>query len=184
MLGLHEGKAKGSGRSIPEVNLVEMFSSASSLIAQWGGHPAAVGLSIEINKIQAVEDFFNDYLKKFFPASLPEPTLNIAAVMRLEKLTSQFLNNMDRLAPFGQENEMPVFVIENVILGEDIERFGQQGTHLRFKLNNFSVIGWGLGHSGISSGQAVDLAVCCGWSYWQTARSIQLQLIDWHPHVS
>ena len=184
VLGLHEGKAKGSGRSIPEVNLVEMFSSASSLIAQWGGHPAAVGLSIEINKIQAVEDFFNDYLKKFFPASLPEPTLNIAAVMRLEKLTSQFLNNMDRLAPFGQGNEMPVFVIENVILGEDIERFGQQGTHLRFKLNNFSVIGWGLGHSGISSGQAVDLAVCCGWSYWQTARSIQLQLIDWHPHVS
>ena len=41
VLGEHEGFAKGSGRSIPEVNLVEVFSQANDLLMHWGGWPYA-----------------------------------------------------------------------------------------------------------------------------------------------
>lgn len=180
VLGAHEGQAKGSGRSIPEVNLVKMFSKAESLILRWGGHPAAVGLTVDIEKLPLLDQFFNDYLKELFPLALPEPTLNIASIIQLKDLNEKFLNEIDRMSPFGQGNETPLFVIKNVVVNEGFERFGQQGVHIRFKLNGFSVVGWGMGTSNFPLNQSVDLAVCCGWNYWQTTRFMQLQLIDWH----
>ena len=159
-----------------------MFLKAGALVSSWGGHPAAAGLTVDINKIQLLDQFFNDYLKQLFPSALPEPTLNIASVIQLENLNEEFLNEVDKMSPFGQGNEAPIFVVENVVVSEEFERFGQQGLHIRFKLNGLSVIGWGMGKRDFPLDQSISLAVCCSWNYWQTTRFVQLQLIDWHLH--
>ena len=46
ILSENEGKLKGSGRSIPELNLRNVLSDCSDLLARFGGHAAAAGCSL------------------------------------------------------------------------------------------------------------------------------------------
>ena len=46
VLGNEGVLAKGSGRSIEGVNLVEVLGTCSQLLASWGGHPMAVGIAV------------------------------------------------------------------------------------------------------------------------------------------
>ena len=181
VLGDHEGKAKGSGRSIPEVNLVEMFTAANEFIYQWGGHPAAVGLTVEHGNVVPLELFLRSYLKQKFPNGLPEAVLSIASVIELSQITENFLKGIDRLAPFGQGNEMPIFVIKNVCFPYPSEKFGRDNAHIRFKLGEYTVVGWHFGKNNFPLHSPVDLAVKFTWSYWQNERRLQIILVDWHP---
>lgn len=181
VLGDNEGKAKGSGRSIPDVNLVEMFTAANEFIHQWGGHPAAVGLTLEHENIVQLECFLRSYLKQKFPNGLPEAVLPIASVIKPSQITQCFLKKIDRLAPFGQGNEMPIFVIKNVCFQHSPEKFGRDNAHIRFKLGEYMVIGWHFGQHNLPIHSPIDLAVKFTWSSWQNERRVQITLIDWHP---
>lgn len=183
VLGHQDGKAKGSGRSIPEVNLVNLLSDSQAYIEQWGGHPAAVGLTLAEGNVEQWERVLNDLLKKQFPESFPEPILRIADVLNLEDITPTFLEEIERLGPFGQENEMPTFALLNITLSKKPERFGKEGAHLQFKLNDFTVIGWNMGHLALPIAKPVDLAVRIFWNYWQSTKTLQLQLVDWRLHA-
>ena len=180
VLGEHEGKAKGSGRSIPDVNLVEMFTAANELIYQWGGHPAAVGLTIFPENVAPLEQCFRSYLNKKFPQGLPEAILPIAAAITLPQITSKFIQAIDKLAPFGQGHETPIFVIKNMPFPYPPERFGKDNAHIRFKLGEHTVIGWNFGKNNLPLRSPVDLAVKFTWTYWQNERKAQVLLVDWH----
>lgn len=181
VLGDHEGKAKGSGRSIPDVNLVEMFTAANELIYQWGGHPAAVGLTVDHENIVPLELFFRSYLNKKFPQGLPEAVLPIASIITPAQITPAFLKGIDRLAPFGQGNEPPVFVIKNVCFSYPPEKFGRDNAHIRFDLGRHTVIGWNFGENDFPIHSPIDLAVKFTWTYWQNERRLQITLVDWQP---
>ena len=51
-------ECKGSGRGVKGVNLVQALDQCKELLDHWGGHPAAVGLSVSIEKLE-------DFKKKF-----------------------------------------------------------------------------------------------------------------------
>lgn len=182
ILGNQDGYAKGSGRSIPEINLVELLTNSQKWITQWGGHPAAVGLTVAKENIENLEQTINYLLKEQFGRQLPEPTLKIADTLSLEEITTPWLEEIDRLGPFGQGNEMPIFALLNVILSKKPERFGKEGVHLRFKLNGFTVIGWNMGHIILPIQSPIDLAIRIFWNYWQSSKTLQLQLVDWRLH--
>ncbi len=110
VLGQQNGFAKGSGRSIEEVNLTELFSEAQPLLRHWGGHPAAVGLEVEIDNILPLEIRLNEILFQKFH-DWPQPTLSIASVLSETSLTEDFLDELEHLAPFGHGNEMPIFAL-------------------------------------------------------------------------
>lgn len=180
VLGDHEGKAKGSGRGISGVNLVEMFTAANEFIYQWGGHPAAVGLTVDHENIVQLELFLRSYLNQKFPDGLPEAVLSIASVIELSQITENLLSGIDRLAPFGQGNEMPVFVIKNICFPCLPEKFGKDNAHIRFKLGEYTVIGWHFGKNNFPIHFPIDLAVKFTCSYWQNERRWQIILVDWH----
>ena len=118
-----------------------------------------------------------------FAEQLPEPTLKIADVVSLKEISPTFLEEIERLGPFGQGNEMPTFALLNINLTKRPERFGKEGAHLRFKLNNFTVIGWNMGHSILPMATPIDLAIRISWNYWQSLQTLQIQLIDWRLHT-
>ena len=181
VLGEQEGFAKGSGRSIPDVNLVEILSECQAYIKQWGGHPAAVGLTVTIENIRKLEDAIHAHLAKKFPTGLPEGVLHISSKISPEKINESFLCEIERLAPFGHGNETPVFVLEKVYLETEPKHFGKNNSHLRFNLNGIPVVGWNQGDTCFPEKKHVDLAVCCSRSSWLNTSVIQLQLLDWRP---
>jgi len=179
VLGQQNGFAKGSGRSIEEVNLTELFSEAQPLLRHWGGHPAAAGLEVEIENILPLEARLNEILHQKFQNDWPQPTLSIASVLSEASLTEDFLDELEHLAPFGQGNEMPIFALKDVILTEPAECFGKHGAHLRLMLNGHRAIGWGMGDARIPQNKPLDFAVQLGWSCWNGRRTLQVQVVDW-----
>lgn len=179
VLGEQNGKLKGSGRGIPSVNLVELLTAANGFMDQWGGHPGAVGLSLEKNNLVPLEHFFNQYLMEKFPHGLPEAALKISATIQVPQISEKFMDDLALLEPFGQENEKPVFVIPHVIFREKPECFGQNRQHIRFKVGNILVIGWHFDGNDVPIDRPLDIAVQFSWNYWQSHRSIQALLVDW-----
>ena len=186
VLGFQDGYAKGSGRSIPEVDLTELFSAADALIKQWGGHPNAVGLTLEEGNLENLENFLNDYLRSKFGEMLPTPVLKISEVLSEEDISANFANELTCLEPFGPENENPIFVIKSFVLKSQPERFGQENSHARFKVNNFNIIAWRCGNTQFPINVPIDLAIQFSWNVWKDKRRLQIQLIDWRysetPH--
>ena len=108
-------EARGSGRSVGTVNLYKAVESVSDILTRFGGHGAAVGVTLPADKL----DEFTDRLCAYMD-SLPEdsfhPSLHIDAVVDLSELTLENVEKMELLAPFGQENLQPVYLARSVRL--------------------------------------------------------------------
>ncbi|NDV61854.1 single-stranded-DNA-specific exonuclease RecJ [Puniceicoccales bacterium CK1056] len=177
-----EGLAKGSGRSVEGVDLVEILKECSDVITQWGGHPMAVGLTIQEDKVNELRESFNAALREKYSEGIPEQVITIEAEARPEELTSTLLSELDQLAPYGQGNPEPVFALRGVVL----PALAKIGTaHLKFGVPRpgltgpIECIGWNAAENPPPTGKAIDLAVRFGWHSWRGQRSPRLTLLDW-----
>lgn len=177
-----EGVMKGSGRSIEGVNLVDILNQCTEFLQQWGGHPMAVGLSLEENKVDLLRDSFNLALATEFPDGLPEPALTIDAEVRKEDLSDSLLDDLAGLAPFGQGNPEPVFALRGICLGS-VQPMGQ--AHVKFLVQRngkhppVEGVAWNSAGNRPPSGIPVDIAFRFHWNNWRGVRAPRLTLLDW-----
>jgi len=177
-----DGQLKGSGRSIEGVDLVEVLKQCSDSIVQWGGHPMAVGLSVESARVDELRAAFNQVLKNNFPEGLPESTIRIDAVVGCSDLTEQLLEELECLAPYGQGNPEPVFMLEQVTL-QNVYPLGN--SHFKFQMCRpgcpypLEGVAWGLGHKKPEAGTSVDILAKYHWHAWRGRRGPRLTMLDW-----
>ena len=183
ILGAEGNLAKGSGRSVASVDLVEVFQRCSHLLEHWGGHPMAAGVSLQSVDVAAFTKYYIESLKALYPGGLPEPSLEISTWLEIGDLNELLLEELDRLHPFGQGNYEPVFGISELMLEESPDSFGD--ANFRFRLpaqagakRGIAGIAWQLGEPP-KIGQAIDIAFRFSWNYWRNNRYPQLTLIDW-----
>ena len=177
-----EGFLKGSGRSIEGVDLVEIFKECSQHIIQWGGHPLAIGLTIDENQLDDLRQTFNQVLQQKFPTGLPEPAVRIDAEITPADLDEALLNEIACLMPYGQGNPEPVFVMEGVKLAST----SPLGTgHLRVNLDRgpygppLEGVAWGMADNAPPVGIPIDLVMRYHWHTWKGRRSRRITLVDW-----
>ncbi|MBF0583983.1 MAG: single-stranded-DNA-specific exonuclease RecJ [Magnetococcales bacterium] len=109
-----QGKGKGSGRSIPGVNLLAAVEAAAPLLTAFGGHRAAAGLSLEVQNLEPFTDVFNRAIGEQLVPGLLDPVLHFDGALPLTAISRSLVGHFDRLHPFGQGNPEPVVVLENV----------------------------------------------------------------------
>lgn len=185
ILGSEGDLAKGSGRSVASVNLVEVFQRCTDLLGHWGGHPMAAGVSMEAVRVEAFTARFLESLSHLYPEGLPEPSLAISAWLQVADLNSTLLEELDRLHPFGQGNVEPVFGLRGVMLEDAPHVFGEG--NFRFRMPRVGVtrqtvagIAWRMDEVP-EVGQPIDMAVRFSWNYWRNSRYPQVTLVDWKP---
>ncbi len=188
ILGAEGAMAKGSGRSVASVNLVEVFQRCTDLLDHWGGHPMAAGVSLPAANVPAFTQRYLETLKLLYPAGLPEPSLALSAWLEVGELNEKLLEELDRLHPFGQGNAEPVFGVRGVVLEEAPQTFGQGNFRFRLPatpLNRRGVAGiaWRM-DSVPEVGKRIDLSVRFAWNYWRNSRYPQATLVDWRPAAS
>lgn len=178
-----EGRfAKGSGRSIPGINLVEALSCCAPLLESWGGHPMAAGITLPAENIEAFKVQFMEAVSKQMTAEHSEPILEISSVVCAEELTESLLEEMELLHPFGMCNPEPIFVIENAVLTSPAKKFSND--HIKFQVNKstglpLTGIGWKMSDNMPPSNTPVNLAVKYAYNHWNGRKIPQLELIDW-----
>lgn len=108
-------EAHGSGRSVGQVNLFQAVTSCQDILMRFGGHHAAVGVTLKADKISE----FTERLCAYMDALPPEdfiPRIDVDASVDLSELTLANVEKLDLLAPFGQENSSPHFLAHGVMM--------------------------------------------------------------------
>ena len=120
-----DGYAKGSARSIPGVNIIEMLRNFEDLFIDLGGHPMAAGFTIEKKNISKLERKIKKYAEEKISENVFIPTITIDLEIPAAIITDEMLMEVDNLKPFGIGNEQPVFisrglgVVNSSVIGKD-----------------------------------------------------------------
>jgi len=127
-------EARGSGRTVGQVNLFKAVESCEDLLTRFGGHEAAVGVTLPADKLDAFTERLCAYMDKL-PEDAFHPLVEIDACVSLEELTLENVETLQRLAPFGQENRVPCLLARDVTLG-NARAVGAEKNHFSCTLSN------------------------------------------------
>lgn len=129
--GLSGGIAKGSGRSVPGVDLGAAVIAArqAGLLETGGGHAMAAGFSFAAAREAELRDFLEERLSH--AATLPDAAdLPVEGALAVGGATVELAEQVQRLAPFGPGNEEPVFALSRARIVR-ADRVGKEGATIR-----------------------------------------------------
>ena len=128
--GNEEGMLKGSGRSYGEIDLFGIINGCRGHLEKFGGHKAAVGLSLHRTQLKAFrEQLFDSSLNMVQPEEKTDP--EIVGELHFSEISFALTEMMKKYEPYGQGNPRPKFITSDVeILQADT--MGKEGEHMRF----------------------------------------------------
>ena len=125
--GMADGMVKGSGRSVPGLDLGSAIIAArqSGLLATGGGHAMAAGFSMAPGQRDSLHRFLCERLP-LDPRAPKRPDLIIEASLTTEGANIELATHLASLAPFGNGHAEPVIMLASVRITRT-ERIGQDG---------------------------------------------------------
>ena len=188
VLGIEGNLAKGSGRGVPGLNLIDVLRPYGDELDSWGGHPMAVGISVEVSKVADFREYLDravgEALAKAGAGDVNERTLDIAAWLSPADITAELFDQIEQLSPFGEGNPEPVFGIRNIVMPSGAIVFGGDNFRFQILLPNFSrlgVVAWHKPEGVPAAGTRVDLAVRLSWNNYNGRKYQQAELVAWRP---
>ncbi len=118
----------GSGRSVPSIDLFRLLSEHSTFFMRFGGHAGAAGASMPLDAFEPCRKAFLEDLAAQFPDGLPREPLEYEDVLSLSDCTVPFAEELEQLAPFGESNREPLFLIAGTLSA--VAAIGRDGEHL------------------------------------------------------
>ncbi|HLX45392.1 MAG TPA: single-stranded-DNA-specific exonuclease RecJ [Bryobacteraceae bacterium] len=147
VLGLENGVAQGSGRSIAAFHLLDALETMPELFTKFGGHRQAAGVTLAAEHLEEFRTRFRSHAAaRLTPADF-EATLEIDSEIDFAEINDATVAEILNLAPFGFGNPSPMFVARDVevaappdILKEKhvFVRLKAQGRTFRAKAWNFA----------------------------------------------
>ena len=181
LLCIEGDTCKGSGRSIPGIDLHEVLCECSKNLEKYGGHAMAVGLSTNIQKLNNFKEDVEKYLSKIDISKLQQ-VINIDAIVNLKDVDVNSVKELMALEPFGEANKMPIFAFKNLKI--DSIRALSEGKHLKLTLKENNVvinaIGFNLGilANEYRIGDKVDVAGVLEINNFNGVESLQINIKD------
>ncbi len=113
---------KGSARSVPGVNIFELFSNLNDYFTTFGGHAQAAGVGMKLENFEAFRQAANRLILSEHPAKDFIPP--IACEMELDKNSDciAFAKELELMEPTGYGNARPTFLMRDVSC--NFERIG------------------------------------------------------------
>jgi len=174
-----QGVAQGSGRSIEAFHLLDALESMSDLFRKFGGHSHAAGVTLDLARLDEFVRRFDDYAKTKLTPEDFRPELRIDAEASAAEWDQSAAADVQRLAPFGHGNPMPVFLLRGAKM-ESTTPMGESGKHfkIRFEQNGAKLFAkaWNFDERAgeIMPGVKVDAAVTVeDDSYWGWSASLK-----------
>lgn len=131
------GVGSGSARSIAgfDIGAAVVAARHLGLITKGGGHAMAAGLTVEQAQIPALQEFMNSrFLAQFSEGDLT-PITTVDGALAVAGVTSQLIERLEAMAPFGMGNPEPRFVLTCARISGAF-RMGSDGNHLGFTIKN------------------------------------------------
>ena len=186
MISLDGDKGKGSCRSFGGFNLFGALERCAPLLDSYGGHELAAGFSIRRDNIPAFRAALCQLVEEFAGHQPMESSLDVdCEIPHCSLLSTQDVESLSLLEPFGSGNPKPVFLLRSVCVLSHTDVGG--GRHLKLKLRRDGVAMYAIFFSantaacGIENGQRLDIAFTLQINQFRGNRTVQLQLCDLRP---
>jgi single-stranded-DNA-specific exonuclease len=132
------GTLKGSGRSFNNCDLFKITNSCRIHLDKFGGHEAAIGLSMQSEALEAFKEALQMNFKNAnFIKETEDATL--LGILHFSDISFELMKLMQKYAPYGQGNPRPKFISKGVeILQADT--MGKEAEHLRFSFAQEGIV--------------------------------------------
>lgn len=185
VIGLDGDRGRGSARSVAGFDMLAAMHGAKDHFVRYGGHAQAAGCEVEAHKIDAVRSAMRQRASELLDGRTHEvQALWIDSEVGFEQLDESLMAELDRLEPFGAENEKPVLVSGDVRLAEPPRVIGQDRTHLILKLRRgnrvLKTLAFGMAARlpELQMGVPLHVVHTPRWNYFRGERSMELVLHD------
>jgi single-stranded-DNA-specific exonuclease len=171
---------RGSGRSIEGLDLHAAIAGASQHLEQFGGHPAAAGVTIREGEMQDFAAAFAEQVRARVGEPPFVPVLRPDVEVEPHALSLAMVDQLARLEPFGQQNPEPLMVARRLT----VQKKRVVGdSHLKMSLGDASLdaIAFGLGDVAASVPGTVDVAFKLTRNSYRGRVSLQLKVEDLRP---
>lgn len=176
-----DGICKGSGRSVQGIDLHEALNNVSQDLEKYGGHAMAVGVSVKKENLEKFKEDINKYIETLNIEDV-KPVLNIDMEVALKDISINEIKELAKLEPYGEANDMPLFIIRNLKI-ESIRAI-TEGAHLKLRLKSensyIDAIGFNLGEyvEDYRLGDKVDIVGNLEINSYNGMESMQVNLRD------
>lgn len=165
---------KGSGRSNGTMSLFDTVNKVKHLTEKFGGHAAAVGMTISEENI---EEFKNELYKIEIEEHPKEIYYDM--LFNFKNISVDLVKSFDILEPFGKENEKPVFLFKNVNVKKVYER--EKMVSALFSQENKQIFGMTFSKDlfkDIKENDTIYLLATLDINNYNNREDVQLQIID------
>jgi single-stranded-DNA-specific exonuclease len=181
---LRESTASGSARSIPEFDVISALSQCRDLLDRFGGHPGAAGFALPRENLEPLQQRLVGIAERQLMGIDLRPHLTIDAVIPLSSIGGKTYRLMERFAPFGHENPMPVFLSRRAAV---VDRYtvGNTSQHLKLRLRDgritWKAIGFDLGSLAEEIAPEIDVVYNLVIDRWNGDEALALNVLDFAP---
>ncbi len=177
-------KITGSARSVKDFDLYEAIYACSDLLEKFGGHKYAAGLTLDKSNLAAFQQRFEKVVAENITEEMQTPVVEIDVVVDFDNITSKFNNVLKQMAPFGPENQRPLFETDRVYVKNNLSGFKDR--HVRFLAAQegnekvFNAVGFDLieHYDRLASGQSFKMAYTLEENTFNGITTLQARIKD------
>ena len=176
---------KASARSTSNYNIGNLIKSLidNKIIEKGGGHNMAAGFTIKKSKLNSLNEFIQkDYNNKIIDADL---SYKYESEISTSSINKRFIDEINKLGPFGNHNYLPIFLIRNVkiiksniINKKHISAIVKPNIGSSLKSICFNCINTQIGEYLLSYKKNINIVAEINENIWNNKKSIQLNIKD------
>lgn len=177
IIGFDAGQGRGSARTLGGFDLYQALSQCQDHLVAFGGHPMAAGVSLASDKLADFRAAFVTAARTHFASAPAAATMDVDAVASLSDLDMVQVEELERLAPFGNANHEPLIVVPGAVT-RSTRVVGT--SHLQLTLTQGAAvceaIAFGMGDKDPGKGARLDVIGTAELDEFRGQRKIRLRL--------
>lgn len=181
-----EQVSKGSFRSIPQINIIETIGQCSELLVKYGGHSQAAGVSVANENLEKFYEKMDSLISGQLEGIELVEEFKIDGEIQTGEIDFDLVEDLEKLKPFGQGNDEPIFVIRDLIVREKRD-IGTGNKHIKLFLSPsdgspkiFEAISFNgyEKYRNVLQNDHIDIACNIQKDEWNGNKKIQLTIVD------
>lgn len=135
VLSINGTDAKGSARSVGNIDIYELIKENEHLLTKFGGHKMAAGLGLKSENIEQFRKAVNESAKRLSPEDFI-PQESLSGVLSTDEIDHEILKLFEFFEPFGEANARPSFLLEDAEV-VSIKLLGADKSHSKIEVRQY-----------------------------------------------
>ena len=183
LAGEGDGRLRSSVRAPEGFAVDAALQACADLLERFGGHPAAGGFTVQATEVAALHERLNGLANDWLAGREHALVVRPEALLPLEQIDRDFLQQLRRLEPFGAANPSPLFWARHCkVKRQRLLRGGHLLLELAVPTGSLSAIAWRWSGPEPSS-PTLDMAFRLKEDHWQGKPRLQLELEALRPSL-